>query len=92
VKNEFKNQCVQFKRGDQIIYIPHHAKGNPKHPDIETGFVTSVNEQFVFCRYWSKQYPWQLRTVANSEATSPQDLIKSITTFQTIVDDILKGI
>ena len=85
VKNEFKEQCVQFKRGDQIIYIPHHA-------DIETGFVTSVNEEFVFCRYWSKQYPGQLRTVANSEATSPRDLIKSITTLQTIIDDILKGI
>jgi hypothetical protein len=80
---------MKFQRGDQIIYIPNHADG-PNHPDAETGFVTSVNEKFVFCRYWSKQYPGQLRTVANSEATPSENLIKSMTTFQTLVNDLLE--
>lgn len=82
---------MKFNRGDQIIYIPNHADG-PKHPDSEAGFVTSVNDKFVFCRYWSKQYPGQLRTTSCSEATPPENLIKSITTFQTIVNDLLGGL
>lgn len=41
-----------FKRGDQIAYIPDHAEGNINHPDVEFGFVTSTNPHYVFVRYW----------------------------------------
>ena len=63
-----------FRRLMQVKYIPHHANGDENHPDCENGFVTSVNHQFVFVRYL---YPdGTLRTVANSEATDPNDLIE----------------
>ena len=65
---------MEFKRGDQIIYVPDHAHG-PGHKDSEEGFVTSVNDEVVFCRYWNKNNDKILRTLANSEATSPRDLI-----------------
>lgn len=72
--------------GDQIVYVPYHAQTrtdrthyrtwDPAHPDVEFGFVTSQNDQFVFCRFWVKGQLGVLRTVANSEATPPDCLIK----------------
>jgi len=43
-----------FERGDEIAYIPQHAKGKYDHPDVEFGFVTSgPNAQgSYFCRFW----------------------------------------
>ena len=82
---------MKFQPGDQIVYVPNHADG-PDHPDAEEGFVTSCNEFYVFCRYFSKAYPGQLRTLANSEATMPKDLIKKTTRPQGIIDQLLKGI
>uniref|UniRef100_A0A6M3L608 Uncharacterized protein n=1 Tax=viral metagenome TaxID=1070528 RepID=A0A6M3L608_9ZZZZ len=64
-----------FKRGDQIMYIPIHANNNPKHPDCEKGFVTSVKGESIFCRYWSNRYPNELRTKSCSEATPRSYLI-----------------
>lgn len=63
---------MKFKRGDQIAYIPTHAD-DVHHPDTELGFVTSVSNKFVFCRFWGKNM--SLRTLANSEAVNPDDLI-----------------
>lgn len=63
----------------QIVYIPTHAKGNPEHPDCEYGFVTSQNDDYVFCRFWMKgqfsHSKMELRTKANSEACRPEDLM-----------------
>lgn len=56
-------------RGTQILYVPMHAQGDTNHPDVEPGFVTSQRGDVVFCRYWSKHAPGELRTKANSEAT-----------------------
>jgi hypothetical protein len=73
--------------GTQIILVPSHADGNVEHEDCEVGFVTSVSPSgTVFCRFWSKRNPGMLRTVANSEGCSPDDLIAKDTTLQTIVD------
>lgn len=58
-----------LKRGDQIIYVPRHAKGDTDHPNCERGFVTSVRGDNAFCRYWRKRLPFELRTTANSELT-----------------------
>ena len=59
-------------KGTQVIYIPTHAGGYARHPDVEIGFVTSLDDDgdTAFCRYWSKSSPAELRTKANSEATS----------------------
>lgn len=64
-----------MKSGDQIAYIPDHAKGML---DIEFGFVWAIsqyNNEKIFCRYWIIGRPGDLRTVANSELTDLRDLI-----------------
>jgi len=38
----------QFKVGDNVIYIPYHAHGNPSHDACEYGVVTSINSRYVF--------------------------------------------
>lgn len=80
-----------LKPGTQIIYVPMHADG-PKHPDAEEGFVTSMSEKrhHAFCRYWSKPYPGQLRTMSCSELTSVECLIVKDTHLQRDVDRLLK--
>jgi len=74
---------TQFCKGQQIAYVPLHAQHegsngfiwNPKHPDVEFGFVVSQRENTVFCRYWRKGQPGTLRTIANSEGTSADCLV-----------------
>jgi len=63
-----------FKTGTQIVYIPNHAE-DENDSVCEEGFVTSINEKGVFCRYWSKHEPGTLRTMANSELTPFDNLI-----------------
>jgi len=65
---------MELKRGTQIIYIPPHAHGDLKHPDVETGFVTSVKEGLAFCRYWNKEVKGELRSTV-SEPTPVKSLI-----------------
>lgn len=37
--------------GRAVIYIPNHANGDMSHSDVETGFIKSWNENWVFVRY-----------------------------------------
>ena len=69
VLRERADQEQWFPPMTQIKYTPTHAEGVPDHPDIEYGFVTSVKGDTIFCRYWSKHNPDDLRTTANSEGT-----------------------
>ena len=64
-----------FERGDQIAYIPHHVSGDVEHPDVELGFVTSVDGDRVWCRFWRKGEIGKLRTIANSELVMQSDLV-----------------
>ena len=41
-----------FRRGDHVKYIPLHANGDARHKDCQTGVVTSVNEDFVFVKFY----------------------------------------
>lgn len=89
-----------MQRGTQIIYIPYHAKGSiiygqeEKHPDAEPGFVFGKcpKPEFVYCRYWNKLYPFELRTKANSEATPIDCLFIKDTKPQYIIDKAIKDI
>ena len=70
-----------FKRGDQIVYIPNHLINLPFEEIkddyfIEYGFVTSTDDEFVFCRFWRSQNSNELRTAANSESCYPRNLRK----------------
>jgi hypothetical protein len=62
----------------QIAYIPTHAEGNVNHPDVELGFTASdrLRNGDYYCRYWSKHVPSILRTRANGERTSEDDLVE----------------
>lgn len=81
-----------FTRGTQIIYIPDTAKGNRDHPDCETGFVASDDQEsnrFVYCRYWRDGLPLDLRTKNNSEATPREALVIENTVPQRYVEEAL---
>lgn len=82
----------QFSRGEQIAYIPMHAKGNIDHPDVEFGFVTSQKGNTVFCRYWRKHNIGVLRTTANSEGTPADMLIRWPVARQGLVEHLLHQI
>jgi len=72
-----KNSEV-LERGDQVIYVPDHAKGDVTHPDCEKGFVTTDQGEDAFVRYFSKDMDRSdlLRTKANSERTPKRLLIR----------------
>lgn len=85
----------KFKVGDQVLYIPTHAEGDPSHPDCEEGFVTSVGANgAVFCRYFFPRHGG-IRTRANSESTYPDDLIlfnhRSPAEIQRMLNEIEKS-
>lgn len=61
-----------FQQGDRVLYVPHHAGGDTRHPDCERGIVSSTNEVNVFVRYFSKDGTLQ----QTAQATSPEDLMK----------------
>lgn len=82
----------KLKRGTQIIYVPDHAKYVEDHPDCERGFVITDNGDTVFCRYFSRNYRYELRTVANSESTNKRDLVVRDTIEQSHVDSFIKHI
>lgn len=66
---------IKLTRGRQIIYVPDHAHEQVDHPDCEKGFVTSVDGDYAFCRYWRRHPPFDLRTKANSERTPVANLV-----------------
>jgi len=83
---------AKFKVGDQIAYVPTHARGDLKHPDVELGFVTSVSPdgEYAFCRYFAKSNEY-LRTTANSEATYIRDLVHKQHRPQVEIDAMLRA-
>jgi len=69
--------------GVQVLYVPSHVREQYKSgliedylksPDTEIGFISSWRDGTVFCRFYWKRTP-ALRTTANSEGCSPEDLI-----------------
>ena len=80
----------ELSRGTQIAYVPTHAGGDLEHPDVEFGFVMNKPGHVgVFCRYWRKTHLGELRTVANSELTPLDCIVKHVSVSQQIVDDTI---
>jgi hypothetical protein len=81
-----------LEQGMQIIYVPTHTDGDIHHPDCEAGFVahTTEIEGAIFCRYWSKYSPGELRTKANSELTPVNLLVVRNTVPQEQVEAAIK--
>lgn len=66
---------AEWPRGTQVLYVPGHANGNERHPDVQAGFVwRDSGGAAVFVRYFAKGNPDVLRTRANSEST-PRDML-----------------
>lgn len=68
--------------GRQIIYVPSYIRQTYKTPkpdgylvipETEIGFISSWRKDVVFCRFFWRRSS-QLRTVANSEGCSAEDL------------------
>jgi len=75
-----------FKPKDQIVYIPHHAKGDIRHKDVEYGFVMKDDGNASFCRFWVKGQPGVLRTISCSERAYNECLKKHESCLQGEVD------
>lgn len=82
----------KFRRGTQIIYIPTHANENTRHPDVEFGFITSVDGEYAFCRYWHRGRPGDLRNKSVSERTAITDLKIYQSVPQSVVTGMLRWI
>ena len=65
----------QYEPGDQIAYVPQHANGDLDHQDVEFGFVTSVREDTVFCRYFRSRDSNELRTLSCSEGANVHNIV-----------------
>lgn len=89
---ELCSRLMQLKRGVQIVNIPIHAESDLGHRDRKYGFVTSVCEDVVFCRYWSKRSWGELRTKLNSEGTSVGSIVIKDTVPLRMVEDALSQI
>ena len=55
----------RWQAGMLALYMPPHARGDLRHPDVEKGIVTSVNSQYVFVRFGGD---------SQSKACHPRDL------------------
>lgn len=67
---EVFTDTAAFSEGDRVLYVPHHADGDEKHPDCERGIVSSTNSVNVFVRYANKSGLF----AATAQATRPEDL------------------
>jgi hypothetical protein len=80
-----------YKLGDQIAYVPTHAEGNLKHPDVEFGFVTKDLGEDCFCRYWSKYSKGELRTKSCSERTPKRLLVPHVSARKGEVEAMIRA-
>ena len=87
---------MNYKRGDQIIYIPSHAEGDKDHPDCEFGFVVQhlkppqVTQERVACRFWSDRSARHLRTRSCSENAYVEDIRPFAYTSQSVIDEAME--
>lgn len=82
--------------GKQVAYVPSHVIekcGSARRAiitdteGVEYGFVSSWNDQTVFCRFWSLYSPKELRTTANSAGCNIEDLYFYPSRMQSVVDN-----
>jgi hypothetical protein len=83
-----------LSQGDQVAYVPMHAGGDVHHRDVEFGFVFAAGRDpsAVFVRYWRQGRPGSLRTVANSESTPLECLVRYVSVPQAAVEAALRSI
>jgi len=69
-------KSTDFKKGDQVLYVPYHAHGNRQHKDCQKGVVSSTNDENVFVKYNNLMC---IMTTGDepytAQATRPEDLV-----------------
>jgi hypothetical protein len=85
-----------LKHGQQILYVPTHARDDMSHSDIEYGFVMRdqrEGDDSVFCRYWLKGYVGtQIRTLSCSECTPVSCIIVKDYIDQKVITEAINKI
>jgi hypothetical protein len=72
-RKEPKDIFAPFVQYQKVAYKPLHAYGDINHPDIEYGFVSSINEKVVFVKFVKQlaMFSWSGTT---SQACDPDSL------------------
>ena len=83
---------MRLKKGSQIAYIPNHADGDINHKDVQYGFVMSVKPNGIFCRFFTNKKGGFLRTTANSELCSEENLVECETYSNEFIAKLIKSI
>lgn len=91
-------QPDQLTRGTQILYVPYCIQAqfevgyiDAANPHVQAGFVTTVMDGGVFCRFWSKVFPIpELRTKIIGEFVSFDCLVVQNSVDQKEVDGALE--
>jgi len=66
---------IKFTQGDRVEY----------------GFVSGLwGANGIFCRYWVNGQPGKLRTLANSERTYPEDLVRYKSVPKETIEKVVK--
>lgn len=47
-QGDVENTLAQFRQGQQVAYVPEHARGDVTHRDCKYGVVSCVGSRFVF--------------------------------------------
>jgi len=63
-----------IRERQRVAYVPLHANGDLKHPDVERGAVSSKNHVNVFVKFDKqvKKFGWEGTT---AQACDPRDLV-----------------
>lgn len=61
-------------KGKSVKYIPHHAKGNIYHEDVEVGVISSANDQYVFVKFEPQLSRFGFDGTT-AQACRPEDLV-----------------
>jgi hypothetical protein len=63
--------------GQRVIYVPHHAAGDPRHRDCEHGMVSSTNHVYAFVRFDQAvaRHGWDRAT---SQSCDPETLVREV--------------
>lgn len=86
-----KGEFTMFNVGDEIVYVPDHAEGDPKHPDCEHGFITAVypEDRVAMCRFF-RRGTYELRTVSNGERAAFRNLMRVKLAPPGVIDQALR--
>jgi hypothetical protein len=60
-----------FEQHEEVVYIPAHATGCSKHPDMERGRVHKVTDKFVFVKFYKSG---ELLCDVEAKACKPEQL------------------